>query len=169
MAGKKGRSGRPRLPSAVKKMRGTYAKSRAAPNELQFKVSALEPPDYLDDVAAQEWRRLYPLLEEVKILTEPDLHQLGQYCEAFSLCLSARAEYRADGLTVVSELTGTMKPHPMIAVAEKASRTMLAFAVEFGLTPASRSRVQGQPPKKSGADDDDGEDAFHPPKLELVK
>lgn len=168
MAGKKGRSGRSRLPSAIKKLRGTYIPSRAAPNEVKFKVSALSPPPYLDETAAEEWTRIYPLLEEVKILTEPDLHQLAQYCEAFSLCLAAREEYRRDGLTVTSELTGVKKPHPMIAVAEKAARSMLAFAVEFGLTPASRSRVSGQPKPKPG-DDEDKDDLFHPPKLELVK
>lgn len=175
MAGRKGRSGRKPIPTNVKQLKGTLNKSREnartkGREEVAFPVTALSPPAYLDDVASAEWRRLYPILDKVKILTEPDLHQLAQYCEALSLCIAARKEYKREGLTIQNELTGVMRPHPMIAVAEKAARTMLNFAVEFGLTPAARSRVLGgNKPGDGDKGDDDEQFMFHPPKLELVK
>lgn len=165
MAGVKGRSGRPRKPSAVKKANGTFRPSRAAKNEVSFPVSRLNPPDWLDDEAREEWERIIPLLDSVRILTDADLLALANYCSVAGLAIQATKAYQRDGI-YPPLLRGAKirRVHPMVAVAKEARMQALRYAVEFGLTPAARSRVHGQDPDNEKKDEAE-EFLFHPPKL----
>ena len=168
MAGVKGRSGRPRLPSAVKKARGTYAKSRAAQNEVTFPVTKLEPPDWLSKRALEEWHRVVPLLYSVKVLTEPDLIALANYCSVVGVAIKAQEEVNRLGLFAAKIHGSKMRRvNPLIKVAQEARTQALRYAIEFGLTPAARSRVMGQPAKSPSEEASDKEEAFlfHPPRL----
>lgn len=168
MAGRKGRSGRPRLPSAVKKARGTYIPSRAAQNEVSFPVTRLNPPDWLSKRALEEWERVVPLLDSVKVLTEPDLIALANYCSAAGVAIQAQEEVNRVGL-FAAVIKGSKMRHvnPLIKVAQEARAQALRYAIEFGLTPAARSRVVGQPKPAEGeeAKDADEKFLFHPPRL----
>lgn len=43
------------------------------------------PPDWLfDDIAKAEWLRVVPLLDELKIIGDTDLNNLGVYCNTYS-------------------------------------------------------------------------------------
>lgn len=171
MAGRKGRSGRPRLPSAVKKARGSYRPSTAAKNEVAFKVVRLQAPDWLDERALEEWERIVPLLDEVRVLTEPDLAALANYCSTASVAINATIKYQQEGYMKSAAKGSTFGPkvHPMIKVAQEARAQCLRFAIEFGLTPAARSRIVGQPKEVLEKTDDAESFLFHPPKLEVVK
>lgn len=162
MSGRKGRSGRPRKPSIVKKMNGSYRPSRAAHGEVTFPVARLAPPDHVqaDELANEEWNRIVPLLDSVKVLTEPDLHALANYC--LSASVSIRSAIEVTKYPLVSEESGRVNPH--IKIAKEARQECLRFAIEFGLTPAARSRIVGQP-KDGDAKDGDEDFLFHPPKL----
>src|SRR5262245_52662786 len=92
------KTGRPRLPSALKKLRGTYRPSRAAKNELSPPLKTPDAPPWLDEVALAEWRRVVPMLEELKVLTELDRSMLADYCAAHSLAVSATRAYQSEGL-----------------------------------------------------------------------
>lgn len=167
MAGRKGRSGRPRLPSAVKKLHGSYRPSTAAKNEIQFPVTRLSPPEWLDQYALDEWERVVPLLDKVRILTEPDLIALANYCATVSVAIRATMDVNKKGL-MTSPLKGSkmVRVNPLIKVAQEARAQCLRFGIEFGLTPAARSRVVGQPEEKK---EDEAESfLFHPPTLTVV-
>jgi P27 family predicted phage terminase small subunit len=138
--GRKGRSGRRPLPLEVKEARGTveWARERKAAAQtpgVRFPVARLAPPDWLDEEGQNEWNRIVPLLDGVRVLTEPDLVALGNYCEAVSLLISATRTYHAEGI-----LKGK-GAHPAVAIARDARNQCLRFAIEFGLTPAARTRV----------------------------
>jgi P27 family predicted phage terminase small subunit len=168
MAGRKGRSGRPRLPSAVKKARGTYQPSRAAPNEVSFKVTRLDPPAWLDEYALEEWRRIVPMLDEVKVLTDPDLVALANYCSTVSVAIRATIEVNKNLMAKHVNGAAIRRVNPLVKVAQNARAECLRFAIEFGLTPAARSRIAGQPPKNKDEKDSAKEAEeffFHPPKL----
>lgn len=174
MAGKKGRSGRRRLPSAIKKANGTYRPSRAAKGEVSFPVTRLTPPEWLDEEALKEWERIVPLLDSVKVLTEPDLLALANYCTTASVAINATKKVNAEGLMSKTMRGSKMtRVNPLIKVAQEARAQCLRFAIEFGLTPAARSRIVGQAPKgegEGGEKKDDAEDFLftHPPKLVVV-
>lgn len=169
MSGRKGRSGRSRIPTAVKKARGTYRPSRAAKNEVSFKVTRLTPPPWLDALALEEWTRIVPQLDEVRVLTDPDLLALANYCASASIAIQGTQEVNRYGLySPVKKGSKVKRVNPGIKIAKEARAECLRFAIEFGLTPAARSRIVGQPPKKPGDKDSDAEDEeflFHPPKL----
>lgn len=173
MAGRKGRSGRARLPSAVKKMRGTYNASRAAKDEISFPVTRLDPPAWLDEYALEEWRRVVPLLDEVRVLTDADLVQLSNYCATVSIAIRATLEVNKSLITYAAS-SKMKRASPFVKMARDARAECLRFAIEFGLTPAARSRVVGQPKKEGdGPQQDAAKEAeqffFHPPKLVVTK
>lgn len=172
MAGRKGRSGRARLPSAVKKMRGTYNASRAAKNEVSFPVSRLAPPAWLDEHALEEWNRVVPLLDEVRVLTDADLVQLSNYCATVSVAIRATMESNKS-LVAYAASSKMKRASPFVKMARDARAECLRFAIEFGLTPAARSRIVGQPKKEETPAADAAKEAeqffFHPPKLVVTK
>jgi len=178
MSGRKGRSGRRPLPTALKKARGTYRKDRspaakAGKAELAFPPAKLAAPAWLDKTAKAEWAKVVPQLDLVQVLTEPDLLQLAAYCAAASLWIQATKQYQREGRTVKSP-GGVLRQHPMIRVAQEARAQALRFAIEFGLTPAARSRIAaGDPPAPprpppTSTPVDDGF-PFNPPDLKVIK
>ena len=166
MSGRKGRSGRPRKPSAIKKMNGTYRPSTAAKHEVTFPVTRLEPPEWLDAEGQQEWQRIVPLLDSVRILTDPDLIALANYCATVSVAINATRTYQREGMMSALVKGSKMKRvNPLIKVAQEARAQSLRFAIEFGLTPAARSRIVGQPAEPEKKKDDAEAFLFHPPQL----
>lgn len=97
------------------------------------------PPLFLDDDATAEWERIAPELEDIGILAEIDETALAAYCVAVSRWKRAEKDIEENGITVDSQ-TGTKK-NPSCTVANEALAQMRAFGSEFGLTPASRSRI----------------------------
>lgn len=178
MAGRKGRSGRRPLPTEVKKAQGTYQSCRAPggkpANEMRFPVARLVPPEWLDFEGVEEWNRIVPHLDRVKVLTEPDLIALASYCASAALAINATRQYQRDGLMKTLAKGGaSVRPHPLIKVAAEARAQCLRFAIEFGLTPAARSRVLAdqQPPEvpqRAGAPADADEDFFYGKRPKLV-
>lgn len=169
MSGRKGRSGRPRKPTAIKKMNGSYRPSTSAKNEVSFPVVRLQAPEWLDERAQEEWDRIVPLLDSVRVLTEPDLLALASYCSAASVAINATIAYQKEGLIKKAPKGSVFGPkvNPMVKVAQEARAQCLRFAIEFGLTPAARSRIVGQPPKGDEGEKKDETESFlfHPPQL----
>lgn len=146
-----GRRGPPPSPSAVKKLRGTYRKDRAARNELTLPPGVPSCPDWLDAEGRAEWERVVPLLAD-KVLTEVDRSMLADYCAAHSLAVRATKAYQKDGVMLKTPF-GPQK-NPMVKVAQEARAQARLLAGEFGLSPASRTRVgvKEQPNKEDEAE-----------------
>lgn len=159
MAGKKGRSGNRRIPTALKKLHGTFQKSRAQPNEVQVPLGRPELPERVagDPEALAEWERVVPLLDSVRVLSDADRSMLASYCAAHSLAIAATAEYLRDGILIENRF-GELKAHPMVTVAQKARAEAMRLGLEFGLSPAARSRVSSVPEKPGTKSTDNAED-----------
>lgn len=169
--GKKGRSGRRPLPAAVKKAKGTYRPSREKkrnPNEVPVTLGRPDMPKRVakDKEAAEEWTRIANMLEKARALSDADKAMLAEYVMSYSLAVRATEKYQREDI-VVATPTGQMKANPAIAIAQKASAAALRLAIEFGLTPAARSRVSAVPDKEGDeAKDDDEKFLFEgPPRL----
>ena len=55
-------------------------------------------PDYLDDEAKREWRRLVPILERMRVLTEADGLALAGLCMQYSTMVKAQRLREKSGL-----------------------------------------------------------------------
>ncbi len=109
-------------------------------------AGAPEMPAHLSKLAKAAWKRLVPILLQMNVLTIADGDALAAYCSAIDQWILASAAIGKYGILVaeLDELTGTgnVRTNPAVRVRSDALRHMRSFESEFGLTPASRSRLQ---------------------------
>lgn len=168
--GGKGSGGHNRLPTAVKRARGTLKKSREVTEAVSIgdpgQVNTA-PPSSLTKGAKAEWLRVVPLLDEAKLITEADRTALAMYCTAVDRAAKAEKQVEKDGMTFTNAQTGAMHAHPLLAVAKEARAQALRYGCEFGLTPASRGKI-GAPKAPDKPNADPLGEFLGKPKLELV-
>lgn len=132
-------------PTKLKVVRGTTRKDRANPAEPQpTGTVSTEPPDWLSEEARPWWERVRPLLVRMNVLTSADPVALGLLCDALAEYVAAREQVERDGRTYesISVRAGTMiRAHPAVGIQADAWRRAKLMLTEFGLTPASRSKV----------------------------
>ena len=143
--------GRPRKPTAIKKLQGNPGKRALSANEPQPLVELPRVPESLSKIARDEWARVAEILYRVRVLTNADLAILRGYCVNFAWAFEAEQRVMEEG-TTIEEVRGTAenpytikKENPTFSVAQKAFKQMLEFARELGLTPASRTKIQSAP------------------------
>jgi P27 family predicted phage terminase small subunit len=120
-----------------------------------------EPPEHLDNLAKDEWRRMAEILGHMGLLSPAEGPALTLFCESYSKWLRARGEIVKRGMVIERDVinsnghkTGTrIFANPAIVIEMQAMRLMKDLLVEFGLTPSSRSRVKvDRPPADALAD-----------------
>ena len=139
-----GRRGPPAKPTATKILEGTFRKDRAAKHEPKPPAATPSCPAWLNTEAKREWRRIVPLLEALNLMTKPDRAALAGYCQAYSRWRQAERILDDEGLTmsfVTKAGDEIFQARPEVAIAQSSSKLMKAFLSEFGLTPASRTRI----------------------------
>ena len=141
--------GRKPTPTALRILRGNPRKHPV--NAHEPKPSALEnlePPEWLDDDAKSEWRRIAPMLARLGVLTETDGDALAAYCEAFTTWKTATKRIRQFGMVIKVGKTGIEIPimSPYVKIAHHAMQQMKGFLTEFGMTPSSRARIHTAAP-----------------------
>jgi P27 family predicted phage terminase small subunit len=136
------RRGRKPKPTSLKILDGTRS-DRV--NRQEPSPARVAPPMTAevegDSFALEAWNRLVPRLQSLGLLTEADGEALSLYCVTYSRYRLASIDVQAHGLAVETGLGG-LKANPAAAVAAECSRLMASLLAEFGLTPASRSRVK---------------------------
>ena len=142
--------GRRPLPTEVKKVRGNPGKRPLNENEPEAQAGEPKMPADLPELAQQEWKSIVPLLLKLSVLTEVDGKALAAYCYCFARWIQAEKEVADRGILIeepiVSRETGEImgykvKKNPAIPIVNEALRGMKSYLIEFGLTPASRSRL----------------------------
>lgn len=131
-------------PSEQKKLEGTYRKDRAARNEPKPKVMIPRAPEWLNVVALKEYKRVAKILVATRVLTEADSTALAAYAFQYDKWLEAEAMVKVEGAVLMSE-KGGMYLNPWQGVANTAFKNMTVYLAQFGLTPASRTRIEAQP------------------------
>jgi len=144
--------GRKPKPTAVKELEGNpggRALNEAEPQPPAFDSQAV-PPELEDSPAATaEWRRLAPMLQQCRQITEADRAALIALCLEWARYLKATKEVARLGM-VIKAPSGYPMPNPYLSIATKALSGCNRLWPELGLTPSSRSRVKTEGPGPGG-------------------
>lgn len=143
-------SGRRPLPTAVKKLRGNPGKRALNAEEPVVANGRPIVPPKLKGVALDEWNAVVPELESMGVLSRLDGKALAAYCFCYAEWWQAHEEVEKYGLIVEEpivdkegEVVGARyKRNPAVSIMHEAMKNMKAFLIEFGLTPAARSRLR---------------------------
>ena len=132
MAGK----GPPRTPLKILETRGSgLVKNRFEPD---YSDDIGKPPKQIKGGALKYWKRIVPILQGSRVLTEADIEALVVMCLSYETFIEHNTKAEEDG--VVQAKQGPYKS-PHYQIAQDAYRRWKELCLEFGLTPASRSRV----------------------------
>lgn len=156
-----GRRGPPPKPTALRLLEGDV--SHRPSNSLEPKPALVMPrcPQWLSPEAKKGWRRLAPQLHRLRVLTEVDGDALAAYCQTYSRWKDAEQFIAKHGavypLRDDSGRIKCMQQVPQVSIARTLLLVLRAYQQEFGLTPASRSRVSMVASDRSADPDSIGE------------
>lgn len=137
--------GRPRKPTAVKKLQGTLEKRRTVADEWTPPVGAPVMPEHLGPDGRRQWRLVVPILVGAGLVSPGDAGTLEAFCEAYQEWRDAARQVKAEGLIIATEYGP--KQHPAYKTVLDARGQCMQYAARFGLDPASRSRISVPKPK----------------------
>lgn len=147
-------AGRKPIPTAIKLLEGDRGKGRRPinPNEPKPGKANLACPDWLLPEAKEEWERLAPALDAMGVITEADLSAFEGYCQSYARWREAEDFLTQHG-TIFKTPSGYVQQVPQVSIAMQNLKIMQSFCTEFGLTPASRSRIAVNAEKAQNEDD----------------
>jgi P27 family predicted phage terminase small subunit len=135
--------GRRPTPTALKIATGNPGKR--ATNKREPKADGIPvPPDHLSDGARRAWFALCPLLASMGIIAKADGIAFERLCECYAEVNELQAALRDGGrVQVVITKSGDSfeRQRPQVAMLADADRRLKGYLVEFGLSPAARSKV----------------------------
>jgi P27 family predicted phage terminase small subunit len=137
--------GRKPKPSNLKIIQGTARKDRMNKREPNVKTKIPNFPNGLPKEAKVEWDRISKELFDLGVLTEIDRAPLVAYCVVWARWIAAERKIKKEGLVVsVTDSQGQKqkRQNPYLKIADSNLAILKTFAVEFGLTPSSRTRVE---------------------------
>lgn len=142
-------AGRKPKPTRVHILNGNPGKRPLNRQEAQPEIAVPECPSHFAGEEKQEWDRVSKQLVDLGLLSVIDRAALAAYCQAWARWVEAEQHVRLSGLIVKAKENGKPLVNPYLRIADQAMMQMRAFMVEFGLTPASRSRVHAAPKEKT--------------------
>jgi len=143
--------GRPPIPTALKLLNGDKHKDRMNPNEPKPPAVTPDMPTTLDKYGRKIWQRTVPILERNGLLTEVDGDTLAEYChlQALNAHVSRalkRCRYKMLAEKHTVDGAGNeileVKTNPLVTQKMQISAKLLPYLREFGMSPASRTRIQ---------------------------
>lgn len=160
---------RPRKPSALKALQGTARKDRMNSAEPKPELAGVECPYPLNEKTQPIWNELAGELSQTKVLTKADLQGLKVLCEniaEYDSLYKRLWEKQANGqmeyvptknFYKIYEGSGKNKKKlvlpiliktalkPEVALMAENRKFQKSMLEQFGLTPASRAKVNAQP------------------------
>lgn len=137
-------AGRRPKPTHLKVVAGNPGKRALPKDEPQPERQIPSAPAHLSDKAKVAWGMYCVILDRIGVLTEADGGALVQLCEAEAEVEELRAQIRLDGRTFKTTSTAgdiVIKANPAVAMLDSAVHRLRAYQLEFGLTPAARTKV----------------------------
>lgn len=137
--------GRRPTPTALKLVKGNPGKraiNKKEPKPAKFDTDC---PKHLSAKAQYAWDRLVVILDEMGVLTMADVLALERLCDCYADILAARELIKKDGRiykTVDANGNTLIKNNPAVNQLRAADAQFKSYLVEFGLTPAARSKIQ---------------------------
>lgn len=132
--------GPPPKPSALKRLEGNPGRRPLNEREATTRKRKPKMPAYLTGDEQAEWRRITRELAAMRLLTSADADAIAMYCQVAVRYRKASDEVARDGLTVLTP-NGYPVINPALSIVNKCIQQMHRLLTEFGMTPASRSRI----------------------------
>jgi len=137
--------GRKAKPTALKVLEGNRGKRKLNKREPKPAPGIPACPRSLSRRARQEWKRVTPELDRLGLLTVVDRAALAGYCQSWAdYCEAVEWMEKNGRVMTVRDDKGNVRftqAVPQFGIAVKSLDRVRAFASEFGLTPASRTRL----------------------------
>lgn len=132
---------RPRKPTALKILHGDFVKNpkRQNKSEPQLEAAAPDCPAWIKGEGRKEWNRVCSELSMLKVLTLPDRAALEAYCKIYDKWRQVLRQVAREGIVLASE-HGSYE-NPASKIASRCEDQIHKYLCQFGLTPASRTRV----------------------------
>jgi len=130
----------PKKPTALKLLEGNPGKRPLPKNEPKPAPIIPTCPTWFDTTAKEFFHKYGPKLHAIGLLTEVDAPAFEAVCQRYSLWVRCEKRLKAKGLIMTTE-SGYQQQRPEVSIAKSALADVKAFLTEFGMTPASRSRI----------------------------
>jgi len=152
-------------------LQGNPGKRKLSEKEPEPQLGIPACPAFIKGAGRKEWKRITGELYTLGLLTAIDRAALAGYCIAWGQLEEVEQElarmkkaYRElarlkkKNKDIVVEASngmirmtshGNAVMEPLLFIRKQAMETMHKFLVEFGMTPASRSRIEVEKPKKN--------------------
>lgn len=144
--------GRPKKPTNLKVLEGNPGKRPLPQNEPKPLPISPMCPTWLNADAKRMWKKLVPALEKMRLVTSIDGEALAAACQSYGIWVECEKYFKKKdddgklfGRTYLYEnKNGSVNelPRPQVAIGNKALSEFRAFCSEFGLSPASRTRIE---------------------------
>ena len=146
-------TGKPK-PTALRLIEGNPSRRPFNKNEPKPAPVIPKCPRHLNAAAKVDGERIAETVQTVGVLDESDGGQLAMFWQAWGRWVEAEAAWKKDGTVLKSPKNGWEVKSPYLMVANKAMEQMQRALSEFGMSPASRARVQaaGASRDEEGAD-----------------
>lgn len=132
-------------PTAILEKRGSW-RAKINPDEPMPSKSTPVAPDFVTDSALTLWNETVFELEAMGVLTQADKNLLARYCVLYDRWIQAERKIKARGMVYpVKGQDGNIiavKEFPEVRIASNLSSQLLQMEREFGLSPASRTRIR---------------------------
>lgn len=155
-------SGRRRVPTAMRVLRGNPSKRPLPTNEPQPEPATADfdtPPAEIADnaIAVAEWSRVVPMLRVCGIVSTAERGALIAYCFEWARYMDAQQKLQATG-SLIKNRVGEPVRNPYIRIASASLTQLQRLWGELGLTPTARTRLTSTrqprtPPQSKWAND----------------
>jgi P27 family predicted phage terminase small subunit len=147
-------AGRRPKPTKLRKLGGKAGHRALNDAEPAVPVEIPEMPTGLSEFAQVEWNVMLPMLEKLGMVSRIDGKALAAYCHCYARWFEAEKEVERLGLIMDETIFNTKgeevgykrKANPAVAMSNDALKLMKSFLIEFGMTPAARSRLRVEAP-----------------------
>ena len=138
-------AGRPKVPTAMKKLTGTYRSDRHA-TEPELPVSLPDRPSWVDEdpLAAQLFDQVTKYMLTMQVSSSVDGLALSMLADQVAMYLRLRRIVLKEGelITAVNSSGNTVvKPHPALNPLNQAFANCQRLLREYGLTASSRANL----------------------------
>jgi P27 family predicted phage terminase small subunit len=141
--------GRKPKPNHLHLVQGTGRADRhSLENAPQPPCEILQPPLHLAPGTRAVWERLAPVMARMGILTTADSMALERLCCCYADIRRLATILEMEGATYETKSVSGVpmtRPRPEASQMADADRRLKNYLVEFGLTPAARTRVNVAP------------------------
>jgi P27 family predicted phage terminase small subunit len=151
-----------RKPSAIRNNEGDL--SNRPPNEREPENLDGLPvcPPHVTGEAKAEWDRICRDLSDMGILSREHRPALTAYVDTWAEFVKQSTSYAKTG-PVIKTTNGNFVQNPLCGVVNRLKDDLRKWLIEFGLTPAARTRVEVRPANLNNGPD--VENHFGPPKI----